>query len=155
MSQASRASNARIKKALRQHKAILRRQRQAHRPDQPVAMADRDLNGRVSKDEFRKTAAMRFANAAAAIKCSRSGGRAAVPDRATVEALARQASALYDDLRFEEAEEKLQEAIQIVPGYKPALDLLDTIGEARERARREAEERLDRKSTRLNSSHRT
>ncbi len=40
MSQASRASNARIKKALRQHKAILRRQRQAHRPDQPVAMAD-------------------------------------------------------------------------------------------------------------------
>jgi len=40
MSQASRAADARIKRALREHKAILRRQRQAHRPDQPIAMAD-------------------------------------------------------------------------------------------------------------------
>ena len=40
MSKESRAANARINISLRQHKAILRRQRQAHRPDQPVAMAD-------------------------------------------------------------------------------------------------------------------
>ena len=40
MSQASRAAEARIKIALRQHKVLLRRQRQAHRPDQPVAMSD-------------------------------------------------------------------------------------------------------------------
>lgn len=40
MSASSRAANARIKKALKAHKAILRRQRQAHRPDGLVAMED-------------------------------------------------------------------------------------------------------------------
>ncbi len=40
MSKESRAGNARIKISLRQHKALLRRQRQAHQPTRPVAMSD-------------------------------------------------------------------------------------------------------------------
>lgn len=40
MSAESRAANARIKKSLREHKSVLRRQRQSHRPDGLVAMAD-------------------------------------------------------------------------------------------------------------------
>ena len=40
MSAESRAANARIRKSLQKHKAILRRQRQSHRPDGLVAMAD-------------------------------------------------------------------------------------------------------------------
>ena len=40
MSAESRAANARIKKSLREHKSVLRRQLQSHRPDGLVAMAD-------------------------------------------------------------------------------------------------------------------
>ncbi len=40
MSAESRAANARIKKALREHKAILRRQKKAQQPVGLVAMAD-------------------------------------------------------------------------------------------------------------------
>ena len=40
MSQQSRAANARLKKALREHMGILRRQKKSQQPAGPVAMAD-------------------------------------------------------------------------------------------------------------------
>lgn len=60
MSQASRAANSRIKQALREHKAILRRQKQGRQPQGPVAMADSWDHGLVINLRYQPDCTMLF-----------------------------------------------------------------------------------------------